>query len=400
MDPRTDPRMGGGDPTYYDISGGVDGHNLGGGGGRGGGFGRAAQGSGGGGGGGGGPGGGPGGFNALYNRPPSDRMPGSLPGSARGGGQGGGGYGGQGGGGQGGGGGDPAAAARAAALARASAAPFQNMHQPAPAACTNGLERHLIKEGTVLAVSGLLTGGVLPADGYPESVTSVDASSNKLVELPECLFEALPHLAELNISTNALRELPIDLCECMGLRSIRAAHNRIGELSFAAQRPLASLTELNVDRNSLGEVPAYLWACPSLKTVSLCANKLTLAALRMPGTDGGVRGGSMAPLEHLDLGENRLGALPPLGLFPRLREVHVQQNGLRELPVPQLVPLQQLQTLDISMNDVSQLPPELAMLPVLQNLTIIGNPIRSIPQSVQQRGATAVLDLLKKRLPG
>ena len=51
------------------------------------------------------------------------------------------------------------------------------------------------------------------------------------------------------------------------------------------------------------------------------------------------------------------------------------------------------------MNDVSSLPPELALLPVLQNLNIIGNPIRSIPQSVQQRGATAVIDLLRKRLP-
>ena len=58
-----------------------------------------------------------------------------------------------------------------------------------------------------------------------------------------------------------------------------------------------------------------------------------------------------------------------------------------------------LQTLDVSMNDVAQLPPQLALLPVLQNLTIVGNPIRSIPQSVQLRGATAILDLLKKRLP-
>jgi Leucine-rich repeat (LRR) protein len=57
------------------------------------------------------------------------------------------------------------------------------------------------------------------------------------------------------------------------------------------------------------------------------------------------------------------------------------------------------QTLDISMNDVSKLPPDLARLPLLQNLTIVGNPIRSIPQSVQQRGATAVIDLLRKRLP-
>ena len=107
----------------------------------------------------------------------------------------------------------------------------------------------------------------------------------------------------------------------------------------------------------------------------------------------------MAPLELLDLGENRLGALPPLGLYPRLREVHVQQNGISSLPVDELTPLTQLQTLDISMNDVSSLPPDLARLPLLQNLTIAGNPIRSIPHSVQQRGATAVIDLLRKRLP-
>ena len=49
--------------------------------------------------------------------------------------------------------------------------------------------------------------------------------------------------------------------------------------------------------------------------------------------------------------------LPPLGLFPNLREVRVQQNGIRELPVAQITPLVQLQTLDISMNDVSLLPP-------------------------------------------
>ena len=64
------------------------------------------------------------------------------------------------------------------------------------------------------------------------------------------------------------------------------------------------------------------------------------------------------------------------------------------------MPLQKLQTLDISCNDVTMLPAELALLPVLQNLTIVGNAIRSIPQNVQQRGSAAVLDLLKKRLPG
>ena len=43
-------------------------------------------------------------------------------------------------------------------------------------------------------------------------------------------------------------------------------------------------------------------------------------------------------------------------------------------------------------DQVSSLPPQLALLPKLQNLTIVGNPIRSIPQSVRQKGAWAVLD--------
>ena len=292
-----------------------------------------------------------------------------------------------------------------AAQARAAAAPYQNELQPVPSVCTNGLERHLHKEGTELLVSnGLLvsaTGGMLPADGYPDSVQKIDASANQLRGLPEGLFEGVPQLTALDVSRNQLTELPIDLCECLELRSLRAANNRLLDLTFAAQRPLPALSELLCDRNALTEVPAYLWVCPNLRHVSLCANKLSAASLRMPGAEGGMPLGraALAPLEMLDLGENRLGALPPLALYPSLREVHVQQNGIRELPLDQLTGLRQLQTLDVSMNDVAALPPQLALLPVLQNLTIIGNPIRSIPQSVQQRGATAVLDLLKKRLP-
>jgi Leucine-rich repeat (LRR) protein len=354
---------------------------------------------------------GPSGFDALYNRPPSDRGMMMQAGSARTA--------------PGGGGAEvdrqsttlpanrggthTAAAAAAAAHARTAAAPYQV--EPPPGTTqhvhsgddSNGLERYLQKEGTELIVGGGILaqetacGGRLPSDGYTEGILKIDASANKLASLPEGLYEALPALTALDVSRNALSELPIDLCECMQLKSLRASHNRLTDLSFVAQRPLGMLTELVCDRNGIVELPAYLWGCPRLAHVSLCANKLTVASLSMPRADH--EGVAVAPLEHLDLGENRLGELPPLALFPRLREVHVQQNGIRELPVAQLAGLRLLQTLDLSMNDVSGLPPQLALLPMLQNLTIIGNPIRSIPQSVQQRGATAVIDLLRKRLP-
>ena len=264
---------------------------------------------------------------------------------------------------------------------------------------SNDLIRFVMKEGTDLCVSALqLT--ELPARGYPETLTRIDASDNKLRRVPAALARLVPSLRALDVSKNGLSELPADLGECAELETIRASHNGLRGLPFIPT-PLLRLTELQCDKNGLSDVPPYLWVCPRLKHVSLCANRLDLASLAMPGMPGGVGGGGghAAPLEHLDLGENRLGAMPPLRLYPRLREVHVQQNGIRELPVPEIAQLQQLQTLDISMNDVSSLPPDLARLPLLQNLTIVGNPIRSIPQSVQQRGATAVIDLLRKRLP-
>ena len=290
------------------------------------------------------------------------------------------------------------------ARARAASAPQQHAEQ-LHAGPSHELTRFIMREGTDLCIGAMgLT--ELPTGGYPDTLTRIDASGNQLGAVPEALGRLVPSLRVLDVTSNRLRELPADLCDCHELQTLRASHNSLRSLSFLPQ-PLQRLAELHADKNGLSSVPPSLWICPRLKHVSLCANRLDLASLAMPivadagGSTGGAGrpGGAVAPLEHLDLGENRLGALPPLGLYPQLREVHVQQNGIRELPVPQLAPLMQLQTLDISMNDVSQLPPDLARLPLLQNLTIVGNPIRSIPQSVQQRGATAVIDLLRKRLP-
>ena len=315
------------------------------------------------------------GFDALYNRPPS------LPSSARGPP----------------GPGPPHAGEppghRYGAPSVSASAPFQtetNARTEPPASSLDGLYSHVVKDGTELAVGNMkLT--QLPESGYPTTLLTISAAANQLTHLPEALAEAVPTLRCLDVSRNALQQLPSDLSCCSELQVVRAGHNQLRDLHFL-RTALPALTELHADRNGLSEIPPALWMCPRLRSVSLCANRLTAASLHLGEA-------AVAPLEYLDLGENRLGSLPPLALFPRLREVHVQQNGIRVLPVPQLLPLQQLQTFDLSCNDVSTLPPQLALLPQLQNLNIVGNAIRSIPQNVQQRGATAVLDLLRKRLP-
>lgn len=102
----------------------------------------------------------------------------------------------------------------------------------------------------------------------------------------------------------------------------------------------------------------------------------------------------------LDLGENRLGpALPRVGCLGCLQHLHLPSNRIAALPAEQLQPLAALQTLDIKDNDVPALPPQLSRLGRLTTLGISGNPLRSVPYSVQEAGTAAVLALLAKRMP-
>jgi Leucine-rich repeat (LRR) protein len=190
---------------------------------------------------------------------------------------------------------------------------------------------------------------------------------------------------------------------------------------------LPHLTELSVEHNRLERLPAVLWSAPRLARVSLRANRLTAASLNMPPE-------ASAPIQALDLGENRLGSVPPLASLTNLNELHMQArpppppthercvvnsargppcahlpldvptavaaqgNGIASLPVEAL-PLRSLTTLDIRDNDLTNLPPQLSLASALQALSLSGNPLRSVPISVQQKGAGAVLALLARRMP-
>ena len=135
-----------------------------------------------------------------------------------------------------------------------------------------------------------------------------------------------------------------------------------------------------------------MWQCAALHALCLRANRLTTEAL---GLDH-----CAAPLEVLDLGENRLGpAFPPLGSMVSLQHLHLPSNRIAQLPAEQVQGLAALQTLDIKENDVPTLPPQLSQLGRLTALGISGNPIRTVSHSVQQAGTAAVLALLAKRMP-
>ena len=61
--------------------------------------------------------------------------------------------------------------------------------------------------------------------------------------------------------------------------------------------------------------------------------------------------------------------------------------------------LNKLSELNLSNNEISMVPPELALLPALRNINLNGNPTRSLRGSVIASGSEAILRCLRLKMP-
>jgi len=240
------------------------------------------------------------------------------------------------------------------------------------------------------APATLAAAGAAIATTVERSGTELVLSGQGLRALPAGLCER-EELLHLDLSANEIADLTNEIGWLQALRRLLISRNALRELPHSLTE-MPALTELHADRNALSELPPALWDMPRLSHVSLHANRLTVAGLALPPRR------ASAPVRYLDVGENRLGNTPPLACLAALDELHLVRCGLQQLAVDAL-PLDSIVTLDLRDNDIGSLPPQLARATRLQSLGLSGNPLRSIPFSVQQKGAGAVLALLANRLP-
>jgi hypothetical protein len=186
-----------------------------------------------------------------------------------------------------------------------------------------------------------------------------------LTELPPEVFDLADSLEVLNLSGNALSNLPDDLPRLHKLKVLFCSGNRFSH------------------------VPEVVGSCAALSMVGFKSNRLTeLPAAALP-----------AQLRWLILTDNQLSRLPAeLGHRAQLQKLALAGNQLTALPET-LGQCQSLALLRISANRFEHIPPWLLELPELAWLAVGGNPWGAAREArVLERSQLADIDWAALRM--
>ncbi|KAG8132531.1 hypothetical protein E2320_010377 [Naja naja] len=231
-----------------------------------------------------------------------------------------------------------------------------------------------------------------------------------VLDIPEELTQ-LKHLRSLLLQHNELYHLPDEFGQLVSLEELDISNNHISGIptSFAF---LINLVRLNLGSNQLRNLPTEISAMKNLKQLDCTKNFLENIPPEL---------GSMVSLEQLYLRRNKLCYLPDFHSCTYLKELHVGENQIEVLRAEQLkylnslcvlelrdnklkslpdeiILLQGLERLDLSNNDISNLPCKLGNLSQLKFLALEGNPLRAIRRDILQKGTQEILKYLRSKI--
>jgi Leucine-rich repeat (LRR) protein len=148
------------------------------------------------------------------------------------------------------------------------------------------------------------------------SVRHLDLSENALSELPANLCQSLPNLEILFLSENLFERVP-DVAACGKLRILSLKRNKIARFDEDVL-PAASLQWLMLTENRLTALPASFGRLTRLRKLMLTGNQLSALPAEMR---------ACTSLELVRLAANRFASVPALVFdLPRLSWVSLSGN--------------------------------------------------------------------------
>ncbi|CAB3375491.1 Hypothetical predicted protein [Cloeon dipterum] len=222
-------------------------------------------------------------------------------------------------------------------------------------------------------------------------VQVLDASFNKLSELPAKGIGALRRLKELRVTDNEIKSVADRaLAGLKNLKVFDASNNKLVALPPGLFRDCVEISELKLQNNSLGVLaPGLLTGLTQLQSLDLSRNRLSSTWLDSDTFSGLIR------LVLLDISHNRITTLNPdffKDLYT-LQILNLENNLLETLPADTFSPLRNLHTLVLSFNKLANLDPySFNGLYALSLLSLDNNQFQTL-HADSLRNCTALQDL-------
>uniref|UniRef100_A0A2K5CJY5 PH domain leucine-rich repeat-containing protein phosphatase 2 n=1 Tax=Aotus nancymaae TaxID=37293 RepID=A0A2K5CJY5_AOTNA len=196
---------------------------------------------------------------------------------------------------------------------------------------------------TLYATSNRLTAvNIYPV---PSLLTSLDLSRNLLECVPDWACEA-KKIEVLDVSYNLITEVPMRILSSLSLRKLMVGHNHLENLPTLVEH--IPLEVLDLQHNALSRLPDTLF--------SKALNKLN----------------KLEQLEELNLSGNKLKTIPTtIANCKRLHTLVAHSNNISIFP--EILQLPQIQFVDLSCNDLTEILIPEALPATLQDLDLTGN---------------------------
>ncbi|KAL5466748.1 hypothetical protein EMCRGX_G030897 [Ephydatia muelleri] len=215
------------------------------------------------------------------------------------------------------------------------------------------------------------------------TLEELDLSCNSIEVVPQEI-QYLSKLTTLLLHANKLNSLPISIAELKSLQTLVIAFNHFGELPVVLQ-DLPSLAIVVASGNVISSVPKD-FDIKKLQLLDLRLNKLTAGFSQVNNQISklNVRGNSITELDvknlenlqYLNCADNGL-SLVALGNHPQMQILVARNNSIVQLEISSLC--KQLTSIDLSQNDLANIPDTLCDLTALEKLNVSGNRLNRLP---------------------
>lgn len=212
--------------------------------------------------------------------------------------------------------------------------------------------------------------------GQLKSLQLLDASSNRFVHYPEVVNDCT-NLLQVNLSYNKIHSLPSSINNLIKLAKMNLSHNKLTEINDLSG--MKNLRTLNLQHNRIASIKTD---ASNLQNLFLTGNRISSFCDVLP------------KLRALEIQENPMTSISYQDFYPMsMTSLSLSKAKLASVPGELFVKLSQLEKLDLSENNLAQLPKEISLLNKLVYLSVARNKLESLPEGFPRLTSLKTLDL-------